>query len=864
MDNNVTPMMKQYLDIKSKYQDAVLFYRLGDFYEMFNEDAYEVSRILNLTLTRRGSAPMCGVPFHAANNYIKRLLNVGKKIAICEQIGDVATTKGLVERDVVRVITPGTVIEDEFLDQEVHNYICAVCANRSLISFSYIDISTGDFYTTVIEEENIFEALRKQIFRLDAKELLIEESLYLNNPELVRYLLAKESLIVNRYPDWAFDSESAFTKLKEHFKTSSLKGFGIESDFYGLATCGILLDYLKENSRSLVLQITTLKKYQEGDFLIMDEPALRNLEIVKNLQDGSSSYTLFKVLNNTKTNSGSRLLKEWLLNPLKEITDINRRLDKIEFFYHNQVLLSTLRDRLSVIQDIGRICTKIAMDKASAKDLVGLAVSLNSYLEIYNLVLEADVNNLFLLSNFSSQIEQIKIVVSRIFNTLLDEPAATISEGNMIKEGFSKELDHIRYLKENSKAVLEQYIEEERSISAIPTLKLKYNKIIGYYIEVTKSYLDQIPAHFIRRQSLVTGERFYTKKLSELEVALTSSIQDAIELEKNIFLELRSWLKGFINLFFFVSDFVANIDCFQSGAWCATVNGYSRPVVDSSKVINIEGARHPVVEANMQRGSFVANSINIDGDKKSFIILTAPNMAGKSTLLRQVALIVLMAQAGLFVPAASCTFGVVDKIFCRVGANDNLARGESTFLVEMNETAHILHNATSSSLVIMDEVGRGTSTQEGLCIAQAITEFLLSKKIRTLFATHFHQLTKIESEFIVNKTMKVVNQNNSVVFLKELIDGPASSSYALHVAQMAGVPSYIIERAKDILNNLRVEGSSQSDREVCNASHNSQQELFSFKECLLSQIANYELYSKTPLDVVNQLAKWQKELRENL
>lgn len=859
MDKTITPMMKQYLDIKSKYQDAVLFYRLGDFYEMFNEDAREVSRILNLTLTKRGNFPMCGIPYHAATNYIKRLLNLGKKIAICEQTSDPLASKGLVEREVIRVITPGTVIEEEFLEQDIHNYIASVCTIKNLISFSYIDISTSDFFTATFENCELLDVIKKELFRIDCKELLIQESLYLNNPALARYLSQKDSLIVNRYPDWSFDQESSYTKLCAHFKTSSLKGFGIEENFCGLATCGILIDYLKENSHSVVSQITTLKIYHESDFLIMDESALRNLEIVKNLQDGTSSYTLFKVLNHTKTSAGARLLKEQLLNPLKEIGAINARLDKTEFFYRNQLLLSTIRDKLSSIQDIRRICTKIAMDKAHAKDLLGLSESLTSYLEIFSILSQSNAKDVFNLDSFDNNISQIKEIAFRISCTLLDDPPISFNEGNMIRGGFSKELDEIRYLKENSTTVLQDYIQEEKERSNIPTLKLKYNRIIGHYIEVTKSYLEQIPPHFIRRQSLVGGDRFYTEKLKELEIALNSSIQDAIELEKNIFLELRSWLKEFISLFFSISEFLASIDCFQSAAWCATVNGYTRATLLNSTVITLEGARHPVVEAHLDRGSFVANNISLDGASESFIILTAPNMAGKSTLLRQVALIVLMAQAGQFIPASYGAIGIVDKIFCRIGANDNLARGESTFLVEMNETAHILHNATSSSLIIMDEVGRGTSTQEGLAIAQAISEFLLSKKIRTLFATHFHQLTTIVSDSLVNKTMRVSNENNQIVFLKELIDGPASSSYALHVAQMAGVPHHILKRAQIILNGFIHNQINVMPSPILEK----QQELFSFKDQLLNEIAGYQLYSKTPLEVVNQLALWQKELREN-
>lgn len=854
-------MMRQFLDIKKDYQDAVLFFRMGDFYEMFNHDAVEVSALLNLTLTHRGGNPMAGVPYHAAGNYIKRLLNAGKKIAVCEQVSEPGKGKGIVEREVTRVITPGTVIEEDFLEQNSNNYIAAAAKYSDYLSFSYVDISTGEFYTAAYPAAELGEKLRREVFRVNCSEILIQESLLSDDPSLAQYFSSKEDLIVNSYPDWSFDLESSLSQLKAHFKTASLKGYGIEEGYPGLYSCGVLMEYLGENSRSALAHIDQIQCYREDDFLLMDEATLKNLEIVRNLQDGSSAFTLFKVLNHTKTSGGTRLLKRWLVNPLREISQIKSRQQRVSFLYHQQMLMSELRERLSKVLDQERLASRISMDKAHAKDLNALGQSVNSFLEIRDLVNEIDPNGLFFESD-PSFYDRLRQCGEGIVRAIQDDPSILLSEGKMIREGYHAELDRIRSLRDNSQAVLDEYLEEERRETGIANLRVKYNKIIGYFLEVTKANAAQVPEHFIRRQSLVGSERFTTTRLAELESELNSSIERTVELERRLFLELRDSLKPMLPDFYRAAAMISALDALQSFARAATVSNYRCPEVKEGSEIIIEGGRHPVVEQSLKEGQFVPNTISIDSRNDSFVLITGPNMAGKSTLLRQAALITLMAQTGSFVPASSAVIGIADRIFCRVGASDNLARGESTFLVEMNETANILRNATPSSLVIMDEVGRGTSTQDGLSIAWAVCEALLERKSRTLFATHYHELTLLEHQSLVNQSLRVSHQKGEIVFMKELVDGPAGSSYGIHAARLAGVPKRVLARAEEVLAHIKEQG--QSDLGAVPAGTAVELDLFSPAEQLLQQIGSYDLYRKTPLEVMQDLAVWQQEIRDKI
>lgn len=855
---NLTPMMRQYLEVKKKHQDAVLFFRMGDFYEMFNNDAVEVSRMLNITLTQRAGYKMCGIPYHAAGNYIKRLLNSGQKIAVCEQISEPGQGK-IVEREVVRVITPGTVIEEAYLEQNSNNFIASAGVYANSLSFSYVDISTGEFYTSAFPASQLYEVLKREVFRINCIEILIQESLLVENPEISRYLEGQSQLIVNRYPDWAFDLGSSLAQLKAHFKTASLKGFGIEDGFPGLYSCGILLEYLGENSRVSLKHINQIKKYSSDEFVTMDEATLKNLEILKNLQDGSHAFTLFKVLNHTKTSSGARLLKNWLINPLKQVDRIVYRQERVKFLYHEQMLLSSIRDILGKILDFERLTARLSMDKAHGKDLLALGQSILSFLQLKDLIVTYDTKNLY-FNQADSFYDNLQKAADLILNSLVDDPSILLTEGRLIRKGYSEELDHLRSLKDNSQQVLTDYLNSEREKTGIPTLKVKYNKIIGYFLEITKSNLGQVPDYFIRRQSLVGNERFTTEKLNEIEVELNGATERSVYLEKELFLEIREGLKSYTTVFSIASHLVSELDCFQSFAWVATVNNYHCPEMDRGSRIIIEQGRHPVVEKSLNGDAFVPNSIQLDNQKNSFILITGPNMAGKSTLLRQVALITLMAQTGSFVPASYAKIGVVDRIFCRVGASDNLARGESTFLVEMNETANILRNASATSLVIMDEVGRGTSTDDGLSIAWAVSEALIDRRSRTLFATHYHELTLLEHPALSNKSLKVIHEKDQIIFMKELIDGPATSSYGIYVAKLAGLPASVIERARQVMKHL--ESQTQLEMDSLPNAHSPILELFSPTDQFLQKILSYDLYRKNPLEVMQDLAIWQKEIKD--
>ncbi len=855
---NVTPMMKQYLEIKKEYSDTVLFFRMGDFYEMFNEDAVYVARVLNITLTSRAGYQMCGFPYHAAGNYIKRLLKDGHKIAICEQVSEPGQGK-IVERKVVRVLTPGTLVEDDYLEQNSNNYISAAAITGDYLSFSWIDISTGEFWAASFPASQAYEILKREIFRTHTRELLIQESILSRYPQIENYLNSVDALIVNKYPDWSFNQKSSFNALTSHFKTASLKGFGIDDDYPGIYTCGLLLGYLEETSLVSLKHINHLFKYQPDDYLIMDEATLKNLEILRNLQDGSTGYTLFKVLNYTKTSCGSRLLKKWLVNPLVQKEAIFERQLRVSFFVSSQMLLFQLRDQIGKVLDIQRLATRLSMDKAHAKDLLALGQSLRSFLEIRDLINAYDDKSMFFpnFPDFYALINEIAILIEQ---SIHEEPSILLTEGRIIRKGYSQELDHLNELKENSQGLLAKYLEDEKTKTGINNLKLKYNRVIGYFLEVTKGNQEMVPSYFIRRQSLVGNERYSTEALGELEVELSGANEKAVTLEKSLFLEVRNQIKTAVEALYRASTLISELDVYQSLSWAATTNQYVCPAINEGNKSHIIFGRHPVVERSLKDDLFVPNSLSIDGSNNSFIMITGPNMAGKSTLLRQVALIVLMTQVGSFVPAQSAEMGIVDKIFCRVGASDNLARGESTFLVEMNETANILRNATKKSLVIMDEVGRGTSTNDGLSIAWAVSEALLKLGARTLFATHYHELTLLENPALSNKSMKVMQERDQIIFMKELIDGPAGSSYGIYVAKLAGIPSSIINRAKEVMSHL--ESQTQLEMTHLPKAQNIQTQLFSPQEMLLERIASYQLYQKTPIEVMQDLSAWQEEIKK--
>ncbi len=859
-----TPMMLQYRRIKQQHKNEVLFFRMGDFYEMFEDDAKEISSLLDITLTQRSGIPMCGIPYHAAQNYIARLLKAGKKIAVCEQTHLPKPGQGLATREVVEVITPGTVVDENLLERNSNNFLAAIGQHGEHVSFAYIDLSTAEFYATSFSSENRIEKIKQELFGLSPREIIIQESLLEEDGELQSLLHEKDGLFLNRFPDWNFDLESSRRTLENQFGVSNLKGYGLNDEAPEIIAAGVILEYIQTTSRSLLPHLKELNVYRDSSYMGLDESTQRNLELIHNLQDGSRRYTLLEVLDYCRTSMGSRKLKRWILNPLMERKKIEARHERVEFFYRNQILLSNLREILGKILDMERLASKVAMDRAHAKNLLSIKSSLRGIRDIYR-ILETFSELKPYLEDLRKKIPDIASLEELLERSIAEEPSILLTEGNLIRTGFNAELDRLRGMKENSRGILEKLLEEEREKTGIASLKLRYNRIIGYFFEVTKSNLALTPDYFIRRQSLVGSERFTSDRLTEIESDMTNASEQIIEMEKRLFLDVRDTVKQNISLLIRTAEFIAEIDVLEAFAFSATVHGYCKPVLSVDTEIRILAGRHPVVEANLPSSAFVPNDVHLGGKAGNFMLLTGPNMAGKSTYLRQVALISLMAQIGSFVPAQEAHIGLSDMIFCRVGATDNLARGESTFLVEMNETANILRSASAKSLLIMDEIGRGTSTNDGLAIAWAVSEFILNEiKARTLFATHYHELTSLKHKNLLNLCMDVIEKDSEIIFLKKIKTGSSDNSYGIHVAQLAGLPESVTENAKNILNKLAARIESFQSKKYSEKEMPQQPGLFSPKDLLYNEIKGLNLDSITPLEALNFLYRWKREAEEHL
>lgn len=866
-EENLTPMMIQYRGIKEKYKTEVVFFRLGDFYEMFNEDAVEVSRLLNLTLTHRASQPMCGIPYHAAKIYIARLLRLGKKIVICEQVGEIPKGgKGITERKVVEIITPGTAVEAEYLEGNRANYLAALSITKGRAGFAFIDVTTSSFRATSWPASKMAENFGKELNRASPRELLLPVSLK-NNEAVKSILSAYGSISVSYYPDWDFSAELSYKKLTAQFKTANLKAYGLEEDSPEIVPAGFLLDYLEKTTNALLPHISSIRVYSDSEFLIMDDSSRRNLEVISNMREGGTQFTLLECVDFTKTAMGGRLLRNWLLFPLTNLRQIEDRQTKVASFVENRSLLEKLKADLGNILDVERLAGRIAMERAHAKDLQALRASLESwshikeYLGQYDFSFVSDENSL--------------TICSLIEKAILDDPATSLTDGGIIKAGWSEELDHWRGVHDNFNQILSEYEAEEREKTGISTLRVKYTNAAGYFIEVSKGKLGAVPAHFIMRRALVNGDRYTTERLQQLEAELNESSTKILELERDLFVEIRSSLAKYIPYLLQVADEIANTDAAASFAQAAIEHNWVRPEIEESTYFEIKDGRHPVVENHLPTGEFVPNDALLSsGDENlpSFALITGPNMAGKSTYLRQNALIALLAQTGSFVPAAKARLGIVDRIFCRVGASDNLAKGESTFLVEMTETANILHAATKRSLVIMDEVGRGTSTEDGLAIARAVSEYLLDTiGCKTFFATHYHELSRMEHPSLKMLCMDVLEQNGSVVFLRKVKEGVTENSYGIHVAKLAGIPQSVIDRANVILAHIQALANdnpvilddlpakaSSSEAAVSPAPVNPG--LFSDEEIIISEILSVDTDNLTPLNALQIIARWKKAL----
>ena len=862
-NENLTPMMIQYRSVKAQYKNEVVFFRLGDFYEMFNEDAVEVSRLLNLTLTHRASQPMCGIPYHAAKVYIARLLRLGKKIVICEQVGEIPRNgKGITERKVVEIITPGTAVEEEYLEGNRANYLAALSITKGKVGFAFIDVTTSSFKATSWPASKMTENFSKELNRASPRELLLPVSLK-NNKDIQPVLSVHNELSVSYYPDWDFSQDFSLKRLNSQFGTVSLKSFGLDENSPEIVPAGFLLDYLDKTTNTKIPHITEIQIYNDSEFLVMDDSSRRNLEITENMRDGTVQYSLLECISFTKTAMGSRLLRSQLLFPLTDVSQIKARQEKITTFYHDRSLLEKVRNDLSSILDIERLAGRIAMDRAHPKDLQALRFSLEKWVCIKEYLSDYDFS-------FISSEDALKIC-GIIGNAILDDPATSLTDGGIIKSGWSEELDHWRGIHDNFNQILSEYEQEEREKTGIPNLKIKNTGNFGYFIEVSKGKLSAVPAHFIMRRALVNGDRYTTEKLQGLEMELNQASTKILELERDLFVEIRSSLHAYINYLLQLADEVAETDVITNLAFSAIKNDWVCPEIDDSTVFEVIEGRHPVVENHIPTGEFVPNdsliSAEIDGGIPSFNLITGPNMAGKSTYLRQNALIALLAQTGSYVPAKKARIGVIDRIFCRVGASDNLAKGESTFLVEMMETANILRTATSRSLVIMDEVGRGTSTEDGLSIARAVSEYLIETiRCKTLFATHYHELTRIEHPSLRKLCLEISEQNGTVVFLRKVREGITENSYGIHVAKLAGIPQTVIDRANTILSHIQAIASEKpvlpEEKEIPSQKMNSQSApgLFSDEEIIISEILSTDPDNMTPMEALKTISRWKKEL----
>ncbi len=799
----MTPMMLQYLEIKKQYPDAFLFYRLGDFYEMFFDDAKSASKILELTLTGRDCgeaerAPMCGVPYHAADTYISRLVSKGHKVVICEQMEDPSAAKGLVKRDIVRIITPGTVTDNVMLDDRQNNYLCAICVNNSKAGIAFADASTGDVYATEVKGSFLYERIITEVEAYSPREVLINVPLSECPISLQGYLRDRLKAVINDGSSEDFEYTKAALTVKRQFG----KNTGATDNESAVITCciGALLAYISNTHKTDVSYIRNLSIYTDGQFLEIDPSTRRNLEICETMRTKEKKGSLLWVLDRTKTSMGARLLRKWLELPLVNTHYITRRQDAVGEFKDGYMLREEVAQNLRSVLDAERLMAKIVYGTANARDLRAISETLSVIKPIKALMADVACEELISLRDRLDPLEEL---IGEISASIIEQPPLTVREGGMIADGIDPELDRLRGLLKNSKAYLEELIEEERSVTGIPKLKYGYNRVFGYYIEVTNANKGELPDYYIRKQTLAGAERYITPKLKELESAILGASEKICALEYDIFCRLRDKVAEYTVQIQDNASLLATLDVYVSLGEVAARNNFVRPEVSYDDRIVIKDGRHPVVEQFVFDSYFVPNDTELDTSHNRLMLITGPNMAGKSTYMRQVALITLMAQAGSFVPASEAHIGIVDKLFTRVGASDDLASGQSTFMLEMNEVAYILKNATKRSLIIYDEIGRGTSTFDGMSIARAVAEYTAGKKLgaKTLFATHYHELTALEDELegVVNYNIAAKKKGDDIIFLRKIIRGNADDSYGIEVAKLAGVPSEVIKRAKEIL-----------------------------------------------------------------
>ncbi|WP_310600160.1 DNA mismatch repair protein MutS [Desulfobulbus sp.] len=815
----ITPMLQQYLEIKEQYPDTILFYRMGDFYEMFFDDALTAAKILGITLTSRSAKdeankiPMCGVPFHAVTGYLGRMIKAGYRVALCEQVEDPKQAKGIVRREVVRVVSPGVTTDDQLLDAKSDCYVCAASFSRKsakemLAGLAVVDVSTGRFQVSeVIFAPSDPAPLIDEFTRLRPAELILPQSELEEWTGLTDLLAAHlGQLCLTGRPDMHFDSRAALSALTEHFHTTSLAGFGCAAYTAAVNAAGALLLYLKETQKSELSHIKQLSPLNQGGFLIIDDASRRNLELTETLVGGQREGSLLFAIDRTATPMGARLLRRWLLFPLQEREQIEARLASVQELLQRPDARAAIRDLLDSIYDLERLCSRLVLGHGNARDMGAIKTSLAQLPAIHVWLAECTSP---LLRAMAAEFDSLTDLHQLIDAAIRDDAPISLREGLLIKEGYHDELDRLLVLLRDGKQLILALETSERERSGLAKLKVGYNKVFGYYFEVSRSQAEALPDYFIRKQTLVNAERFITPELKELENSIATAQERRLELEYELFLQVRSQLVEHNQRLLAVADLLARIDVLACFAELAYRHRYCRPEINANRSLSIAEGRHPVIERSLEPGRFVPNDVHLDQERDEILIITGPNMAGKSTVLRQTALIVLMAHLGSFVPAESADICLIDRIFTRVGAMDDLRRGQSTFMVEMNETANILNNATENSLVILDEIGRGTSTYDGLAIAWAVVEELAQKDgigIKTLFATHYHELTDLAATNarVQNYSIAVKEWNNTIIFLHKLIKGATNRSYGIQVASLAGVPEHVITRAYEILKNIEI------------------------------------------------------------
>jgi DNA mismatch repair protein MutS len=859
-----TPMMQQYRTLKSSVGDAILLFRLGDFYEMFGEDALAAAPILEIALTARQTTPMCGIPHHASAGYIEKLLKAGKKVAVCDQVEDPKAAKGIVRREVTRIITPGTALEEELLKSTASNYLAAVHRLGKVYALAYIELSTGEFRVTELDDP---EDLRNELERIGPSECLLPHRLA---GELEETFPRIPVTAVTPLEDWYFDYDLAAAALNRLFKTATLDGFGCRHLVPGVGAAGAVVEYANGNLKTPLSHIEALSVYSPRDYLVMDAVSQGNLEVVEPLRGGDRSATLIGVIDRTTTAAGSRTLRDWLLHPLRRPEDIEQRLDAVGELTANRPGLFALREKLKETRDIGRIIGRVSCGRTNARELVNLRQSLAAVPGLAEILSPMSPE---LLREAAGELCVPPELVGFLERALEDSPPLALKEGGMIRTGYSEELDQLRSLARDGKHWISRFQKEEIERTGIKSLKVRYNKILGYYLEVTRPNLPQVPGHYIPKQTLVNAGRFITGELKDYERKVIGAEEQAAVLEYRLFEEIREEVKKEAFSIQRCGRAVGVIDALAGLAETAIENGYVRPAVDSSDRLEIINGRHPVVERILVEERFVGNDTEMDGSENQIAIITGPNMAGKSTYIRQVALIVLMAQVGSFVPADSARIGVADRIFTRVGASDQLARGQSTFMVEMIETANILHHATPRSLVVLDEIGRGTSTFDGISIAWAVAEYLhnhAESKARTLFATHYHELTELELTLtgVKNYNVAVREWNDRVIFLRKVLRGGTDKSYGIQVARLAGLPRSVIDRAGLILDRLEEEAISADGRprlvgEDQEAEFATGRQLYLFEtppsHPVIDELKNINLDHLTPFEAMQRLRSLKEQ-----